>query len=241
MKIRYLFVFVMACAALLAAGCGGDGEKKSEKKLTAAEKAVAEDRANKEKSVAEAKKAFDKDKKDIGACRNLAMSYVALASPASPKDPKDTPVVPKDREENLEKSIKTLRDCVKIDEGNRDVKQMLASSLMGTNNYKEAATLLKELAQSAKGKERANAYYGWGLAASNAQDMPSAIAAFRNFIKYADAKDPRVPQVRDSIKALVAANKQQSKAASAEAEQPAGEDAEATTAEGEGEGEATEG
>jgi len=206
-KLRYGFLF-LAAAALLATGCGGDGDKKdSDKKLSKAEKAQAEDRDNKEKAVDRAEKAFEKDKKDVGACRNLAMSYVALASPASPTDPKEQVELPKDRDKSLDKSVKTLEVCVKIDDEDRDVKQMLASTYMATNKYDKASPLLEELAKSAKGQERANAFYAWGLAASNAQETDNAIEAWNQFVKLAPKKDPRIDQVKQSIKALKAAAK----------------------------------
>lgn len=215
MKLRCGFVFV-ACAALVAAGCGGGDDKDGGKdggkadKPSKAEQAAAEDRENKEEAVDRASEAFEENEKDVGACRNLAMSYVALASPASTGDPTNPPKVPEDRDENMKKAIETLEECRDIDPRDRDVQQMLASSYMGTNQYEKASELLEQLAKSAKGQERANAYYAWGLAASNAQQVDEAIAAWRQFIALAPPKDPRVPQIRQSIKALQAAGKQPS-------------------------------
>jgi tetratricopeptide (TPR) repeat protein len=217
-KLRYGFVFLV-CIALLAAGCGSSNKdskssssKKDTSKMSKQEKAAAVDLAAKEKGVKSAKKAFDKNSKDVGACRNLAMSYVALASPASTTDPKNPPPLPKDRDKNLKKSVSTLETCTKIDPKDRDVKQMLASTYMATNKYDKAAKLLKELATTSRGAEQANAYYAWGLAASNAQQLPDAIAAWQKFVSLSPAKDPRVKQVQQSIKALQDAQKQQSAA-----------------------------
>lgn len=218
MKLRYGFLF-LAVGALLAAGCGSDddnGDGGKDAKMTKAEKAVAEDRDNKEKAVKAALVAFKKDKKDVGNCRNLSMSYIALASPASSPDPKTPPALPKDRDKNLKKAVVTLEKCVKIDKKDRDVKQMLASSYMATNAYDKASPLLEQLAKSAKGAERANAFYAWGLAASNAQEYDKAISAWRQFIALAPAKDPRIAQVKQSIKALIAAQKQPTPAAGGE-------------------------
>jgi tetratricopeptide (TPR) repeat protein len=198
--------------ALVAAGCGsgGDDDKKDAKKdkPSKAEAAQIADRANKEKTVKQAKKAFKDADKDVGSCRNLAMAYVSLASPASTGDPKNPPKVPEDRDKNMKKAIATLEKCRDIDPKDRDVKQMLASSYMGTNNYDKAAKLLEELAKSSKGEERPNAFYAWGLAASNAQQLDDAISAWNQFLALAPARDPRIPQIKQSIKALQAAKKQ---------------------------------
>lgn len=230
MKLRLMFPVVMS-VVLLSAGCGDDGgggskeEAREKEPKTKAEKAVAVDRENKEKQVEQAKKTFEKKDDDLNACRNLAMSYVALASPASTGDPKNPPKPPKDRDENMKKAIATLERCRKIDPDDRDVKQMLASSYMGTNQYDKAADLLEDLAKSARGQERANAYYAWGLAASNAQRLDEAIAAWRQFVQLAPPKDERVPQIRQSIKALEAAQKQQPAGAEKAGDAEAGDDA----------------
>jgi cytochrome c-type biogenesis protein CcmH/NrfG len=205
----------LACLALVVAGCGSDdkdskkgGSAKKDTKLSKTEQAAATDRDNKEDSVSKAQKAFKKDPKDVGACRNLAMAYVALASPASTTDVKNPPPLPKDRDKSLKKSVSTLEDCTDIDPKDRDVKQMLASTYMATNKYEKASTLLKELAGSATGEGKANAYYAWGLAASNAQQLDDAITAWQKFVDLSPAKDPRVAQVKQSIKALQDAQKQ---------------------------------
>jgi tetratricopeptide (TPR) repeat protein len=214
-KLRYGFVFLV-CIALLAAGCGdgkdgkGSSSKKDTSKMSKQEKAAALDLATKEKGVKSAKKAFDKDSKDVGACRNLAMAYVALASPASTTDVKNPPPLPKDRDKNLKKSVDTLETCTRIDPKDRDVKQMLASTYMATNKYEKAAKLLKELAGTAPAAQKPNAYYAWGLAASNAQQIPDAISAWQKFVDLSPAKDPRVKQVQQSIDALKASLKQKS-------------------------------
>ena len=233
MKLRYAALF-LASIALIATGCGSDSkesEKQESKPKTKAEQAAAKDRDNKEDAVERAEKDFEKNKDDVGACRNLAMSYIALASPASATDPKTPVELPKDREENLEKAVKTLEGCSKTDAKDRDVKQMLASTYMATNEYDKASPLLEQLARSAKGAERPNAFYAWGLAASNAQDYDAAIEAWQTFVELSPKKDPRVAQVQQSIKALRAAKAQPvpkaEPASDAEAEAEPAADAEA--------------
>ncbi len=233
MKFRYAVLF-LASIALIATGCGSgdskDSEKKEAKPQTKTEKAAAKDRDNKEAAVERAEKDFEKNKDDVGACRNLAMSYIALASPASATDPKTPVELPEDRDESLDKAVKTLEGCSKEDPKDRDVKQMLASTYMATNKYDKASPLLEQLARSARGQERPNAFYAWGLAASNAQDYDSAIEAWETFIELSPPKDPRIAQVRQSIKALRAAKAQPAPAtepaADADAEDEAEGDAE---------------
>ena len=87
---------------------------------------------------------------------------------------------------------------------------MLASTYMATNKFDKATPLLASLAKTAKGAERANAYYAWGLAASNAQEYKNAITAWQTFLTLAAGTkpvDPRIAQVKSSIKALQQAAK----------------------------------
>lgn len=207
MKLRYGLVF-LASLSLVAAGCGGSDSKssdtkKSSTKTSAADKVVQQ----KQDALDDAKKAFGKKKSDVNLCRDLAMKYIAVASPESTGDPNKAPKLPKDRDKNLKGAVSTLEDCQKIDTRNRDVQQMLASTYMATNQYDKAVPLLKQLATTSKGPERANSFYAWGLAASNAQDYAGAIQAWTQFTKLAPPKDQRVPQVRQSIKALQQAQK----------------------------------
>jgi cytochrome c-type biogenesis protein CcmH/NrfG len=67
--------------------------------------------------------------------------------------------------------------------------------------------VLEKLAKSAKGAEAPNAFYAWGLAASNSQNYDDAITAWKKFIVLAPPKDPRVAQAKQSIKALEIAKK----------------------------------
>ncbi|MCB0878384.1 MAG: hypothetical protein KDC46_05320 [Thermoleophilia bacterium] len=218
MKLRHVFLF-LAAAMLVAAGCGSDSkdDKSSDKKMSKADKAMAKDQENKDKNVKAAQKTFDKAKDDVDACRNLAMAWIAKASPASSSDPKEPAKLPEDRDKSLGKAVDTLEGCVKIDAKNRDVKQMLASTYMATNDYDKATPLLESLAKTAKAPEKPNAYYAWGLAASNAQDYDAAISAWTKFVAIAPKKDPRIDQVKQSIKALRAAKKAPSTAASGDA------------------------
>ena len=207
-QTRAIAFAILTGLTLVTTGCGSDSkesDKADAKPKTKAEKAQEKDRDVKEKAVARAEKDFDKNKDDVGACRNLAMSWISLASPASPTDPKTPVALPKDRDESLDKAVNTLEDCQKIDPKDRDVKQMLASTYMATQKYDEASVLLKQIASSTTGEARANAYYAWGLAASNAEDYDSAISAWETFIELSPPKDPRIAQVRQSIKALKAA------------------------------------
>lgn len=225
MKLPHIFLF-LASAALLATGCGSDSddgggkdgggkdrgskqeqEDKPAPKQSRAEKDAKSDRENKQEQVKSAEEAFEENDEDVGACRNLAMSYIALASPASAADPKDPPKLPKDREENLDKAVETLEGCADLKGADRDVQQMLASTYMATNKYDKATPLLEGLARSAKGPERANAFYAWGLAASNAEQYDDAIAAWQRFVDLAPKNDPRIAQVRQSIIALRAAKR----------------------------------
>jgi tetratricopeptide (TPR) repeat protein len=207
-KLRYAFLF-LASIALLASGCGSDSDesKSDDKPKTKAEKAQAKDRDVKEDAVKQAKTAAKKDDGDVDACRNLAMSYINLASPASSSDPKKPVELPKDRDKSLKLAVTTLEGCVKIDPKNDDVKTMLASSYMATNKYDKASPILEELAASAKGPAKPNAYYAWGLASANAKNYPDAISAWTTFVKLSPKDDPRIAQVNQSIKALKAAAK----------------------------------
>jgi tetratricopeptide (TPR) repeat protein len=217
-KLRYAFLF-LASVMLLASGCGSDSKddkKSDDKPKTKAEKAQVEDRDNKEAAVKKAKAAAKKDEKNVDVCRNLAMSYINLASPASASDPKKPVELPKDRDESLKKAVVTLEGCVEIDPKNEDVKTMLASSYMATNQYDKATPLLKSLAGSATGPARPNAYYAWGLAASNAKNYPEAIRAWTRFVELSPKDDPRIAQVRQSIKALRAAAKAPAPAAASD-------------------------
>ena len=218
MKLRIGFLLLLAMA-LIAAGCGDDDKdsKKDDKKSGKQTESQKIETAKRD-ALDDAKKAFDKKKTDVNVCRDLAMRYIAVASPESTNDPKKAPELPKDRDKSLKGAVNTLESCTKIDNKNRDVKQMLASTYMATGKYDKAAPLLKELAGSAKGQERANAYYAWGLAASNATDDPSAIKAWQTFATLAPAKDPRIAQVKQSIKALQAAKSAPKPAAKADDE-----------------------
>lgn len=243
MKLRFGFLF-LSCAALIAAGCGGgdggngngngdSGKSAKKDKPSKAEAAAATDRDNKEEAVDRNVKAFEKDDTDIGACRNLAMSYVALASPASTGDPDNPPTPPKDREKSMKKAKETLEQCRDLAPRDRDVQQMLASTYMGLNEYDKATELLAQLARTSKGDQQANSYYALGLAASNAQQLDQAITAWQRFVALAPPKDPRVPQIRQSIRALQAAKRQPQPAAEPAAD---GEDAKDSN-DGEGDGE----
>ncbi len=221
MKLRYAALF-LASASLIATGCGSDSKdsdtKKDSKPKSKAQAAMDKDMSNKKQAVERAEKEYEKSKDDVGACRNLAMSYIAIASPASAPDPKTPVELPKDRDESLDQAVKTLEGCAKTDAKDRDVKQMLASTYMATSKYDKAAPRLKQLATTAKGDQRPNAYYAWGLAASNAQDFDAAIQAWQTFIDLSPAKDPRVAQVQQSIKALRAAKAQPKAAATPQPE-----------------------
>jgi cytochrome c-type biogenesis protein CcmH/NrfG len=215
-KIRNLVLLVAAllASALLLAACGSDDkDSKSSKKLTKTEQAAAKDAENKQKTVSRAEKEFKKAKDDVNACRNLAMAYIAKASPASTDDPKKAPELPKDRDESLKSATKTLETCADLGKKDRGVQQMLASTYMAQSDYDKAAPLLEQLAKSAKADERANAYYAWGLAESNAQDFAAAIRDWNGFLSAAPNNDPRLDQVRQSIKSLRAALKAPKKAA----------------------------
>lgn len=211
MKLRIGFAIVMA-AALVTAGCGSSSDskdsKKSSSKKDTKQTPAQEQVAAKSDALAAAKKAFDKKSTDVDLCRDLAMKYIAVASPESTGDPKVAPKQPKDRTKNLKNASKTLEGCTKIDGKNRDVQQMLASTYMALNQYDKAAPMLKALAGSAKGAERPNAYYAWGLAAGNAMDYADAIKAWQTFVDLSPRKDPRVAQVKQSIAALKVAQKQ---------------------------------
>lgn len=232
MKVRSILLLAMS-AMLVLGGCGSDGggggdndkakpkdekpEKKEDDKQTHAERV----KEAKKDALADAKKAYEKDSDNVDACRDLAMKYISIASPESTGDPKKAPKLPKNREENLEKAKETLEECRKLDADNEAVLQMLASTYMATNEYDKASTLLERLARDAEGGQRANAYYAWGLAASNAKDYDSAIQAWTRFVEVAPEDDPRVAQVRQSIKALRQASKTPQKQSAGE---PAGGD-----------------
>lgn len=208
MKLRFGFALLLV-GALIAAGCGSSGDsKKSSTKTASSTSSQKTTVADKKAALADAKKAFAKKSGDIDLCRDLAMKYIAVASPESSSDPKVAVKQPKGREKNLKSSVKTLKKCVQIDTKNLDVQRMLASAYMALNQYDDASPLLKAIAGASKGAERPNAYYAWGLAAGNAQNYDDAIKAWTTFVQLSPATDTRVAQVKQSIVALKQAKRQ---------------------------------
>src|SRR5687768_10427568 len=83
-KLRSALPLLLA-AAVAVAGCGSDdkdSKDKDSKDKPKVSAAVEKDMENKQEALDEAKKEFEKNDNDAGACRNLAMAYIAIASPA---------------------------------------------------------------------------------------------------------------------------------------------------------------
>lgn len=198
-----ILLLALCTLAPMVAGCSfGDSGDSS------AEKAAAADRSRKQREVSKARSALRKDPEDADACRRLAAAYLALASPVPQAGKNVSMTMPKDRDESLSDAIDTLRDCLKADDGDQDARQMLASALMETGGYGEAARLYRALARSSTGAQRADAYYGLGVASSNLRDFTGAIAAYERFVATAPKSDSRVISVRLSIASLRQAMKQ---------------------------------
>lgn len=204
MKFRpIVLTLVVAASLMVVAGCGSSSSssKKSTKdaKGTSSQKDKSTDEIKHDQLEA-AKKEFKKHANDKNACSNLAQAYIVVGSPESNPKSKEPPKRPKDAEKNFKKAADTLEKCVDLDPNNVDLKSRLASTYMALNRYDDAAPILKDVAESRK--DDANAYYAWGLAASNARNSKQAVQAWQQFLKYAPKKDPRIPQVQQSIKTL---------------------------------------
>lgn len=209
MKFRpVVLTLVVAAAMMVVAGCGSDKKSDSKDSKTTSSKSDKDGKDGKKKSITVikkeqldvAKKEFKKHSNDKNACSNLAQAYIVVGSPESNPDSKEPPKRPKDSEKNFKKAADTLDKCVKLDPQNVDLKSRLASTYMALNRYDDAAPILKTVAESRK--TDANAYYAWGLAASNARNTKQAVQAWEKFLQYAPKKDPRIQQVQQSIKAL---------------------------------------
>jgi tetratricopeptide (TPR) repeat protein len=187
---------VLLALSLVAAGCGSDGDDgdSGDKKGSTASK---ESKDPKVRQVAESEDAFEKEPQDVNACKNLALSYVALASPTSSGKANEPVEPPKDREENMKKAADTYEQCRQLAPKDVDVKRSLASSYMSVGDYEKATPLLEEVAKQAKNQP--NDYYAWGLAASNARDTKSTIEAWEAFLRFVPKGDPRIVQVRRSL------------------------------------------
>lgn len=199
MTVRVLWkgipgLLVLLAAAVLVAGCefdrGGDKKSSTTKK----------EQDPKVRQVAQNEEAFEDSPDDVAACRNLALSYVALASPTSTGKKGEQVEPPKDREKNMKKAADTYEKCLELAPKDIDIKRSLASSYMALGDYEKAAPLLKEVAE--QGKNNPNDYYAWGLAASNARDTAGTIEAWERFLETAPDNDPRVKQVRTSLQLL---------------------------------------
>lgn len=186
-----MLVVVMA-AALVASACSSSDEKA--KTGLAALKGIKGD------SVRRASKDFDKNAKDINACRNLAQAWIAYASPDAPTKAGEPVKPPSDRNKSLGKAATTLETCVKLDAKDESSRQMLASTYMGLSKYDKAAPLLREIAVAHK--TDANSWYAWGLAESSALNPAKTVEAWKLFVKYADKGDTRVKPTQQQIAAL---------------------------------------
>ncbi len=197
-------ILLVLAAVLLVAGCGSDNSSDKSKKKEAKKKSSDPVMAAKEKSIDQSLEAVEKTPKDANAYRNLAQSYIAMASPTAMEGGK-IQEAPKDRDKYLKKAVEALEEARKLDSKNLDYTQMLASTHLALQEYDEALPLLEEVAKGRKDDE--NAYYQLGLAYSNAGKLKETIEAWEMFVKLAGPKDPRVKQTKDSIKQLKAALK----------------------------------
>lgn len=201
-RTPFIVVSMIAAVGLMVAGCGtSDTKDKTTGVVVSGQELLGTEKNPKIKQVVAASKAFKDAPTDANACRNLAQTWIAYASPDATKKAGDQPKIPKDRDASLKQARKVLEKC---DELKKDpnTTQMLASVYMATSEPKKAAPLLKEIATDRK--TDANAYYAWGLAESGALNTSGVITAWTKFLAYADAKDPRIKQTKDSIAALKA-------------------------------------
>jgi hypothetical protein len=197
------FFVLLAVASLVAAGCGSN--KKTSKKPTKGGNSMSPGQVKsgpKGTAVKAAIAAFQKTPTDINACRNLAQSWIAYASPDAPTKPNQVVKAPSDRNKSLQNAADALVKCQSIDGKDIVVKEMLASVYMGLSQYTKAAPILQEIAL--KDKTNANDYYAWGLAESSALDLKATINAWTLFLKYAPKSDPRIKSTQQQIKALKA-------------------------------------
>jgi predicted Zn-dependent protease len=193
----FMVLVVLVAAALVAAGCGSKDKKDSSNKKSGSSSSLS---GVKGKQVKEAEKGFDKQPKDVNACRSLAQSWIAYASPDAPKKAGDPIKVPKDRDKSLGKAADVLEKCMEIDPKDESTKQMLASTYMGLSKYDKAAPILHDIAKAHKND--ANAWYAWGLAESSAGNPDKTIEAWQLFLKYAPKTDTRIAPTKQQIKAL---------------------------------------
>lgn len=211
MQVRAGLFALLASFALVASGCGsGGGDDGKDKdggkgKDQAAETTGGGDdessAAVKDRQLKAAQKEFEENGDDSNACRNLASAYIAVASPESTGDPKNPPSEPEGAEGNRKEAVKTLERCAELAPTDRTIQNMLATTYMSVGDYDKAEPLLQEIATGAR-RPDANAFYAWGLAASNAQQPAEAVRAWTRFLELAPKDDPRRKAVADSVKAL---------------------------------------
>lgn len=199
----FAIVTMIAAAGLMVAGCdSGSTKDKAKGVVVSGQELLASKKDPKVKQLTLAAEAFKEKSGDLNACRNLAQTWIAYASPDAPKKEGDLPKIPKDRDESLKQARKVLEKCTTIKKNDPQVTQTLASVYMALNEQDKAAPLLKGIAKERK--TDANSYYAWGLAESGAANTKGVITAWKLFLQYADPKDPRIKQTKDSIKALEA-------------------------------------
>ncbi|MBC7644174.1 MAG: hypothetical protein H7123_03540 [Thermoleophilia bacterium] len=202
---------VLCSLVVAAAGCGSSGSSKGNGGDNSSKKPSGKLTGPKGTQVKKAMTEFDKNPKNADACRSLAQSWIAYASPDAPKKAGDTVKVPKDRNASLKKSSETLVKCQALAPKDENVQQMLASTYMAQGNFKAAAPILKTIATARKND--ANSWYAYGLAESSAGNTTATVSAWTKFLAFAEAKDPRIKQTKDSIAALKAEATTKAKAA----------------------------
>lgn len=184
---------------VIAAGCGSSSKDSNSDSASTSTKVLI---GVKGKQVKDAQKSFDKSPKNIDACRSLAQSWIAYASPDAPKKAGQAVKIPKDRNKSLKQASQILEKCRELAPKDEFVTQMLASTYMAQGKFDKAAPILKNIATTQK--NNANAWYAYGLAESSAGNTAATIAAWKKFLDYAEKNDPRIKQTQQSIEALTA-------------------------------------